>query len=138
MLVLRVSDDGVGMSPAKLAGGAGPAAPGSHPHGEGLAGYGIHNVHERIQLSFGTALRAALRKLPGPGHDGGDPASAGQLPEDVKPMWKVLIADDEPKIRRGLRTTIERARPDMKVVAEAEDGEMALALARAGAAGHPA
>ena len=43
-------------------------------------------------------------------------------------MWKVMIADDEPKIRRGLRTTIERLRPDMKVVAEAEDGEMALAM----------
>lgn len=45
-------------------------------------------------------------------------------------MWKVLIADDEPKIRRGLRTTIERIRPDMKVVAEAEDGEVALSLVR--------
>jgi two-component system, response regulator YesN len=43
-------------------------------------------------------------------------------------MWKVLIADDEPKIRRGLRATIERIRPDMHVVAEAEDGERALAL----------
>ncbi len=43
-------------------------------------------------------------------------------------MWKVMVADDEPKIRRGLRTTIERLRPDMKVVGEAEDGEMALAL----------
>ena len=46
-------------------------------------------------------------------------------------MWKVLIADDEPKIRRGLRTTIERIRPDMKVVAEAEDGEAALAMVQA-------
>ncbi len=44
-------------------------------------------------------------------------------------MWKVLIADDEPKIRRGLRATVERLRPDMKVVAEAEDGEMALEAA---------
>ena len=43
-------------------------------------------------------------------------------------MWKVLIADDEPKIRRGLRSTIERLRPDMKVVAEAEDGQTALSL----------
>jgi two-component system, response regulator YesN len=43
-------------------------------------------------------------------------------------MWKVMIADDEPKIRRGLRSTIERLRPDMQVVAEAEDGETALAL----------
>jgi len=43
-------------------------------------------------------------------------------------MWKLLIADDEPKIRRGLRTTIERIRTDMTVVAEAEDGEMAMSL----------
>jgi two-component system response regulator YesN len=43
-------------------------------------------------------------------------------------MWKVLIADDEPKIRRGLRASVERIRPDMQVVAEAEDGETALAL----------
>jgi two-component system response regulator YesN len=45
-------------------------------------------------------------------------------------MWKIMIADDEPKIRRGLKTAIERIRPDMKVVAEAEDGETALALVR--------
>jgi two-component system response regulator YesN len=45
-------------------------------------------------------------------------------------MWKVMIADDEPKIRRGLRAAIERIRPDMKVVAQAEDGEEALALVR--------
>jgi two-component system response regulator YesN len=45
-------------------------------------------------------------------------------------MWKVLIADDEPKIRRGLRTAIERLRTDMKVVAEAEDGEAAFELVR--------
>ncbi len=42
-------------------------------------------------------------------------------------MWKVLIADDEPKIRRGLRASIGRIRQDMSVVAEAEDGETALA-----------
>jgi two-component system response regulator YesN len=43
-------------------------------------------------------------------------------------MWNVLIADDEPKIRRGLRKAIERIRADMRVVAEAEDGEAAFAL----------
>jgi two-component system response regulator YesN len=43
-------------------------------------------------------------------------------------MWKVLIADDEPKIRRGLRNAIQRLRTDMQVVAEAEDGEAAFAL----------
>jgi two-component system, response regulator YesN len=40
-------------------------------------------------------------------------------------MWKVLIADDEPKIRRGLRSLVERCGDDLEVVAEAEDGEAA-------------
>ncbi len=44
-------------------------------------------------------------------------------------MWKVLIADDEPKIRRGLRATIESRCPDTTIVGEAEDGEAALTLA---------
>ncbi|HOX31634.1 MAG TPA: response regulator [Spirochaetales bacterium] len=43
-------------------------------------------------------------------------------------MWKVLIADDEPKIRRGLRSLVGRCR-DLEVVAEAEDGELAYELA---------
>ena len=43
-------------------------------------------------------------------------------------MWKVLIADDEPKIRRGLRTTVQSLRDDLVVVAEAEDGRAALEL----------
>jgi two-component system, response regulator YesN len=44
-------------------------------------------------------------------------------------MWKVLIADDEPKIRRGLRALLGRCGEGLEVVAEAEDGEMALDLA---------
>lgn len=44
-------------------------------------------------------------------------------------MWKVLIADDEPKIRRGLRTLLARCGDDLEVVCEAEDGEMAYELA---------
>jgi len=44
-------------------------------------------------------------------------------------MWKVLIADDEPKIRRGIRSLVERFSSDFVVVAEAEDGEMAYAKA---------
>ncbi|WP_304241660.1 response regulator [Gracilinema caldarium] len=44
-------------------------------------------------------------------------------------MWKVLIADDEPKIRRGIHSVLERLDPDIEVVAEAGDGETALALA---------
>jgi two-component system, response regulator YesN len=45
-------------------------------------------------------------------------------------MWKVLIADDEPKIRRGLRTLVSSFGFGLEVIAEAEDGETALRLAR--------
>jgi two-component system, response regulator YesN len=44
-------------------------------------------------------------------------------------VWKVLIADDEPKIRRGLRASVESLDEDMEVIGEAEDGEMALHMA---------
>lgn len=44
-------------------------------------------------------------------------------------MWKVLIADDEPKIRRGVRSLVERLAPDLEIVAEAEDGEIAYSAA---------
>jgi two-component system, response regulator YesN len=45
-------------------------------------------------------------------------------------MWKVMIADDEPKIRRGLKTLISSFGFDLEVIAEAEDGETALRLGR--------
>ena len=43
--------------------------------------------------------------------------------------WRILIADDEPKIRAGLRNQIERMGLQAVVCAEAEDGEIALELA---------
>lgn len=39
---------------------------------------------------------------------------------------RVLVADDEPKIRRGLVNSVNGAGLDMEVVAEAEDGAIAL------------
>jgi len=41
---------------------------------------------------------------------------------------KVLIADDEPKIRRGLRRLLTQFPEEFSVVGEAEDGEQALEL----------
>ncbi len=46
----------------------------------------------------------------------------------MKP-WRILIADDEPKIRSGLKGQIARMNVDAEVCAMAEDGEMALELA---------
>lgn len=46
-------------------------------------------------------------------------------------MWRVLIADDEPKIRRGMRAALGQSFSDIDIVGEAEDGEQALELAKA-------
>ena len=46
----------------------------------------------------------------------------------MKP-WRILIADDEPKIRSGLSGQIARMNLNARVCAMAEDGQMALELA---------
>lgn len=43
-------------------------------------------------------------------------------------MWKLIIADDEPKIRRGLKKIIDWNSFDIDIIGEAEDGEMAYEL----------
>ncbi len=45
----------------------------------------------------------------------------------MKSEISILIADDHPLMRKGLRLTIEE-NADLKIVAEASDGEMAVAL----------
>lgn len=45
-----------------------------------------------------------------------------------KQMWDVLIADDEPIIREGIRNSIDWLSLQMNVIAEAEDGEEAIEL----------
>ncbi|WP_338036922.1 response regulator transcription factor [Metabacillus litoralis] len=47
----------------------------------------------------------------------------------INSIWKVLIADDEPIIREGIRQSVEWSSFNMFVEAEAEDGEEALELA---------
>ena len=45
-------------------------------------------------------------------------------------MWKVLIADDEPKIRLGLKTVLEEMELSVTVCAEARNGIEALEKTR--------
>lgn len=45
-------------------------------------------------------------------------------------MWKVLIADDEPKIRKGLKKMLQSFDLSLRVVGEAEEGEQALEMAK--------
>ncbi|MBU5445024.1 response regulator [Paenibacillus sp. MSJ-34] len=49
----------------------------------------------------------------------------------MEAIWKVLIADDEPIIREGIREAVDWPALGMEVIAEAEDGEEALELALA-------
>ena len=66
MLVLRVCDDGVGMSAEKLA--AIRALVTTAPLDSSVkSGYGISNVNERIQLSFGKAYGLRFESAPGQG-----------------------------------------------------------------------
>jgi DNA-binding NarL/FixJ family response regulator len=46
-------------------------------------------------------------------------------------VTRILIADDHTRVRRGVRQVLDRE-PDMRVVAEAEDGAEAVKLALAG------
>lgn len=41
-------------------------------------------------------------------------------------MWKLVIADDEPKIRRGIENLLDWHELNIDIVGEAEDGEIAL------------
>jgi len=45
-------------------------------------------------------------------------------------MWKMLIADDEPIIRRGLKQAIDWDKLNIEIVGEAEDGKMAIEKCR--------
>jgi two-component system sensor histidine kinase YesM len=66
MLVLRVSDNGVGMSAEKLAEVRSQLIT---PLGESSqkGGYGVSNVNERIQLSFGSRFGLRFESAPGQG-----------------------------------------------------------------------
>ena len=43
-------------------------------------------------------------------------------------MWKLIVADDEPKIRRGLENILNWNDFNIEIVGEAEDGEIALEI----------
>ena len=45
-------------------------------------------------------------------------------------MARLIIVDDEPQARRYLKAMIQRCRPDLEIIGEAEDGSEALDLAR--------
>ena len=65
-----------------------------------------------------AAVTDPLRELPGSG-----------VPDGDRPVITVLLADDDPVVRFGLRMMLSGA-ADLRVVAEASDGAEAVELAR--------
>ena len=99
---VRVADDGTAQAP------------------DGHRGHGIDGMRERAALHGGT-LRAGptrtTRGLAGRGH-----------PREARVSISIVLADDQPLLRRGFRMILE-TEDDLTVVAEAGNGEEAVDLA---------
>ena len=106
-LSVRVDDDGAGTAnrPGRPAAGS-RAGPGRH------AGTGVR----ARRPAPGRA--AGRRRLPG----------AGRAPRPGTVLIRILLADDQALIRSGIRSLLD-AEDDIEVVAEAADGQHAVALA---------
>jgi PAS domain S-box-containing protein len=133
-LTLTVADAGVGFEPSllRVAGGT-----------EG--GFGLLGIRERLE-AVGGHLQIA--SAPGEGSRftlviplapvpetapvvrpvGVPPAAAGARPPAGR-RTRVLIVDDHALVRRGFATLLARD-PDLSVVGEAADGQMAIELTR--------
>ena len=124
-LVLTVEDDGVGMDAATLARGAASSSP--QASRAGSRSVGLANVHERLKLLLRRRLWPDDRQRAGQGHQvsrcrvppallripARQPATADRdRARRRTPMLRLLIADDEDLVRRGLAALIEREAPD--------------------------
>jgi PAS domain S-box-containing protein len=104
----------------------------------GLRGFGLFSSRERMEAiggsldvesdpRRGTAVRLMAPIRPAAGgrreRTGAGPVSTSASGKRIK----VLIVDDHPQVREGLRKTIE-ASPEIAVVGEASDGKNALKL----------
>ena len=102
-LTVQVNDDGTGVSTMS----AGP-------------GLGLVGMRERVS-ALGGWLHAGPR-------EGGGFQVWSNCPFGHRAVIRVLLADDQALIRSGIRSLLE-AEDDIEVVAEAPDGQQAVALA---------
>ena len=95
-----------------------PAGAGVRPAGAGGARHRRTGCRPRRYRHRGPARRLV--------DDGRHPARSGYSPVTA---IRVLLADDEPLVRSGLRAILE-SEPDLTVVGEADDGAAVVAEAR--------
>src|SRR5258706_11656863 len=140
-LCLRISDDGAGFTYGEqVAEGATDGAP--------LAadgGYGLRGMHERaallggqlhIESAPGRGTQLTLT-CPLPAAASAQPAAPATVPPREPPAYSrtpgrtitVLLADDHPTVREGLRLVVDRA-VEMRVVGVAANGQETLEMAR--------
>lgn len=125
MIRIEVEDDGRGFDPAAV-------------HQRTAAGFGLFSIHERLAHMGGAmTIDAApgrgtkiILTAPLAGEEGtAFPVSLETTHEGAaRRRITILLADDQTLTREGLRSLLDRL-PDMQVVAEAADGEQAIALA---------
>ena len=131
-LSIVVADDGIGFNPT-----------GSPSPSQGLDSMGLFSVRERlahlgigmeIDSGPGRGTRVMLQvpshllqeKRQGQGPGSADPAARPDAPQ--RPI-RILLAEDQTLTREGLRSLLQPY-PDLEVVAEAQDGESAVAACR--------
>ena len=116
-LVITVTDKGCGFDPVAV-----------ESRKARSGGFGLFNVRQKIEYMGGlfqvasqpgTGTSVTIKML----------LSAAKAPGDADGKLKILLVDDQSFIREGLRALIE-GEPDLKVVAEAGSGRVAIAVAR--------
>lgn len=134
-LCVSVRDAGVGFDPARLDRG-----------GSAEGGFGLFSIRERLELAggefqvitgpgLGTCITLFIPC--GPPQRAVSPAKVAKVARaaaatpsspDAPAKIRVLLADDHEILRQGLAGLLEEE-PDMEVVAQASDGQMAVELA---------
>ena len=116
-VLLIVEDDGVGFDAARTT-------------AADRQGFGLVGMQERAAL-VGATLRDRIDARQGHDHPRADGGAAARrhrwstMPDTDRPRLRILLADDHVTVRHGLKLLID-GEPDMKVVAEASDGEAAM------------
>ena len=123
-MYFAVEDNGMGMTPERLAEVRTSLQNGAPLDPDGKGGYGLRNVEQRLRLYYGCGLTIESEYRHGtrislyrPDERGGENA-----------MMRVFIADDEEIIRDGIRNCIEKEQERFLFAGEAPDGEMALPM----------